>query len=239
LCIKGLVTKVNRKLAMAVCLMIAYKFNETPFAALYSKTLNLLFAYFDQEWDLTKKQIFDAEFGVYVHLGFSLHISYTHIFCVYTRLLKLVHDTSKHYLGDEMQETYIQDIIDLESNYARDREAELLQRENETFLRDQKSQQHQHLPNEDNTELLFNHNNDNNNTTVPEANYQNNLSSIVQPSKPPTKSLAKFTEHLKLLPSRFTGSMVSSTQSPHPTPTTTAALPDMTISPSETHEPFN
>jgi hypothetical protein len=211
---------------MAVCLLIAYKFNETPFAALYAKTLNLLFAFFDQEWDLTKKQILEAEFGVYVHLGFSLHISYTHIFCVYSRLLKLVHDTSKHYLGDEMQDTYLQDIFELECNYARDRDAELLQRENENFLRDQKPQQHQHPPKEENTEQLFNNNNSS--TTTPEVN-NNQINSNVQPSKQPTKSLAKLTEHLKLLPSRFTGSIVSSTQSPLTTPAT-VALPDMTIS---------
>ena len=136
LCIKGLVTKVNRKLAMAVCLLLSYKFNESGSNVLYHKKLNLMFAYFDQEWDLPKKQVFDAEFGAYVHLGFSLHLPYTHVFCVYSRLLKLVHDNSRHYLGEEMHESYLQDILAQETCYVVEREAILL-REQETYLRAQ------------------------------------------------------------------------------------------------------
>ena len=47
LCIKGLVTKMNRKLSMAVSLLLAYKFNET-FSSTYHKTLELLLGFFDR-----------------------------------------------------------------------------------------------------------------------------------------------------------------------------------------------
>eukprot|EP01036_Dinobryon_divergens_P025959 gene25959-34559_t len=139
LCIKGLVTKVNRKLTMAVCLLLAYKFNEFAATPLYHKTLNLMFAFFDRDWDLPKKEVFDAEFGAYVHLGFSLHLPYTHVFYVYSRLLKLVHDSSKHYLGDEMHESYLQDIIGQETAYAVERDAQS-KLEKEMFLRQQSEQ---------------------------------------------------------------------------------------------------
>lgn len=136
LCIKGLVTKVNRKLTMAVCLLLAYKFNESAAKQLYHKTLNLMLAFFDRDWDLPKKEVFDAEFGAYVHLGFSLHLPYTHVFYVYSRLLKLIHDSSKHYLGDEMHESYLKDIIGQETAYAVERDNQS-QREKEMFLRQQ------------------------------------------------------------------------------------------------------
>lgn len=109
----GMVTKLNRRLSMAVSLLLAVKFNETASGADVHRLLFPLLTFLDREWDLPKKQIFEAEFGAYVHLGFSLHIPFQHVYLIYTRLLKLLNQTSKHYLGDEMTELYMQDILTL------------------------------------------------------------------------------------------------------------------------------
>lgn len=113
LCIKSLVTKFNRRLSMAVAMILAIKFNETLTIA-YQDRINSLYSYFDREWDLPKKQIFDAEFGGFVHLNFSMHLPFQHINLMYTRLLKLLNKTSKQYLGEDMSKLYVSDILTLE-----------------------------------------------------------------------------------------------------------------------------
>eukprot|EP01034_Spumella_vulgaris_P038563 gene38563-47623_t len=114
LCLKNLVTKANRKLSMAVALILAVKFNENEQSIDYRKRFEALLTFFDREWDLAKKEVFEAEFGAYVHLGFALHIPHHHVYLVYTRLLKLVNKSSKSYLGETMSALYIQDVLDLE-----------------------------------------------------------------------------------------------------------------------------
>lgn len=117
LCLKGIVTKSNRRLSMAVCLLLAFKFNEQHIlssAAHVKKRLGELFEFFDDEWELTKKQVLDAEFGAYVQLGFSLHFPSRHIYLVYTRLLKLVGKKSNPYLGEEMTHLYVQDLREVD-----------------------------------------------------------------------------------------------------------------------------
>eukprot|EP01038_Epipyxis_sp_PR26KG_P012988 gene12988-17416_t len=164
LCLKCLVTKANRRLAMAVSIVLAYKFNENSTTTEnsltdYHKILASLFQYFDTEWDLDKKQVFDAEFGAFVHLGFSLHIPYQHIHSVYSRLLKMANQTGKQYLGDEMNEMYRQDIVELEqARAAHDLEKDLLMRANELELLQQQQQQQQQ---QDQEELEENNNNSN------------------------------------------------------------------------------
>lgn len=113
LCLKGYVTKLNRKLSMAVAILLAYKFNENM-CQKYHKTLEQLLEYFDQEWDLSKKQIFEAEFGAYVYLGFLLHAPYQHLYLMYSRLLTLLNKSSRRYLGEDMQDVFMQDILCLE-----------------------------------------------------------------------------------------------------------------------------
>lgn len=125
LCLKSLVTKFNRKLSMAVSMLLAYKFNESASNAKYRRVIDLLLDFCDKEWDLPKKQIFEAEFGAYVHLGFVMHIPYRHVHEMYMRLLKLLNRTSAAYLTEEMQEIYEQDIINLE------REIEAIKQEKE------------------------------------------------------------------------------------------------------------
>ena len=112
LVLKGLIAKENRKLSMAVCLVLAAKFNEEKVI------LDPLFDYFDRSWSLDKKEVISAEFGAFVNLDFSLHISQQHILVVYTRLLKILLRTSKNYLGEEAHTEYTQTL----GNWKRERE---------------------------------------------------------------------------------------------------------------------
>lgn len=50
LCLAGVVTKPNRRLAMAACLAIAYKFNEAVLEGV--SKLPALWAFIDQEWQV-------------------------------------------------------------------------------------------------------------------------------------------------------------------------------------------
>jgi hypothetical protein len=109
LCLKGIVTKYNRKLSMAVSLILAFKFHEDGFDS-NKKKKYLLMDFFDKEWDLPPDDIFEAEFGALVHLGFLLHVPYQHLHVVYTRLLNMLNRTSTQYLGESMLETYHNDV---------------------------------------------------------------------------------------------------------------------------------
>jgi hypothetical protein len=123
LCLKGVVTKANRRLSMAICTMLAFKFNEQfladpgvdeePIVLAFNRNgnatqtthkskLSTFLEYVDREWQISKVQVLDAEFGAYVQLGFSLHVPFTHVVLVATRLLKLVHKSLRDYLGLEM-----------------------------------------------------------------------------------------------------------------------------------------
>jgi hypothetical protein len=132
LCLKGIVTKPNRRLCMAVSLLLAFKFNEPPrldSCPERKERYNKLLEFFDDEWDITKRQVFEAEFGAYMHLGFSLHFPSEHIRIVYTRLLKLVNKTSKQYLGNELNQTYEHDFKALAAVAKEQKEIELLHRQ--------------------------------------------------------------------------------------------------------------
>jgi hypothetical protein len=190
LCIKSIVTKANRKLTMAVSLLLAFKFNETAVTTQYQKTLRLLFAFFDQEWDLAKKQIFDAEFGAYVHLGFSLHIPYMHVFTVYCRLLKLVHNNSRHYLGDDMQEAYLQDLYTVERWSALEREQAEAEAEAEAEAAAKEEEERQQQQQESQAKV------------DEEAKGKSSLRVVK----------TKLAEHLKSLPGRLVGSISSTSK---------------------------
>lgn len=98
LCLKGLITKANRRLTMAVSLLLSYKFNECLTPKFHSR-LEALLDFIDKDWKISKKEVFDGEFGAFVHLGFSLHVPHQHIFLVCNRLLKLVYKSTRGYLG--------------------------------------------------------------------------------------------------------------------------------------------
>ncbi len=119
LCIQGIITKYNRYLTMAVCMLLAYKFNEASEVSKQStdevrNRLKRMFQYIDHEWEVSRQDIYDAEFGAYVKLEFTLHVPCQHAFLVYTRLLKLINKSSRSYLGDEMSEFYTSVIAQLE-----------------------------------------------------------------------------------------------------------------------------
>lgn len=102
LILQSLVAKENRKLTMAVCLVLAAKFNEEK------TNLDPLFEFFDRVWSLEKKEVISAELGAFVKLNFSLHVAHQHIFVVYTRLLKVLLRSSKNYLREEAHAEYTQ-----------------------------------------------------------------------------------------------------------------------------------
>ena len=112
LCLQGLVFKINRHLTMAVCLVLAFKFLE-PLPG-NSSRLEALLSFTDREWEVSRSEIFEAEFGAFVKLEFLLHLPYQHIQAVYAKLLKLVRKTSSRYLGDAMSDVYAFDVSMLE-----------------------------------------------------------------------------------------------------------------------------
>jgi hypothetical protein len=112
LCLKGVVNKINRYLTMSVCLVLAYKFLEPLTGP--SDRLDRLMSFIDREWEVSKKEVFEAEFGAFVQLGFLLHLPYQHIYTVYNKMLKLVHKSNRQYLGEGMSHVYSTDISVLE-----------------------------------------------------------------------------------------------------------------------------
>ncbi|CAM9317546.1 unnamed protein product, partial [Discosporangium mesarthrocarpum] len=110
LCLRGLVTKPNRQVSMAACLAIAFKFNEPMLAEGVSK-LQRLWAFIDQEWQVSKKQVLEAEFGVLVQLSFSLHEEPRTVSYHFTQLLKIIESSPSMYLGDEMLNMHKEAIL--------------------------------------------------------------------------------------------------------------------------------
>jgi hypothetical protein len=128
LIMKGLVTKTNRRLSMAVCLLLAFKMNESLTSS-YLSEMGRLLDFIDQEWHVSRKDLFEAEFGAYVHLNFSLHVPAAHLLVVYNRLLRLVNKSSTTYLGEDMSDVYTDDIVTIEKGKATERELRRRQRE--------------------------------------------------------------------------------------------------------------
>lgn len=153
LCMKGFVTKVNLELSMAISLLLAFKFCETV-SIEFQKRFDELMNFFDQEWDLSQKQVLEAEFGAFVNLGFSLHIPSSHIYLVYVRLLKLLNLSSRNYLGEEMNNLYVNDILELnrwieydrimQKEKTKEKEKEKYEREKEKEKEELLKQQLQH-----------------------------------------------------------------------------------------------
>jgi hypothetical protein len=104
LVVKGVVCKANRKLVMAACLVIAYKFNEPRREGM--ATLKDLLADIEKVQLLTPKQVLEAEFSVYGHLLFHLHIDKEHCVAHFQRLLRSTGMTPTEYLGEELAEFY-------------------------------------------------------------------------------------------------------------------------------------
>jgi hypothetical protein len=120
LTMKNIVNKTNLKLAMAVSLLLAYKFNE-PFSPTFKARLEGLLDFIDRTWQISRRQVLDAEFGGYVSLGFTLHVPQAHLHLVYNRLLRSISKTSKEYLGKEMYEAYTHDRLMCEAMRMQDK----------------------------------------------------------------------------------------------------------------------
>lgn len=141
LILKGIVTKLNRRLAMAACLLLAVKFNEhqlienhdNPGGAATQNHIESILRFVDSTWSITKKQVLDAEFGCFVHLGFSLHVPTPHLFLVFTQLLKLVNRTPHTYIDAEVMDTHTDDVCSVD--YAK---AEIKQKRREAEIRAEK-----------------------------------------------------------------------------------------------------
>ena len=129
-------------------------------------------------------------------------ISTHHFVIAYSRLLKLVHDSSKHYLGDEMHESYLQDIIGQETAYAVERDNQS-QREKEMFLRQQSEQldldlaQQQEQDQQQHAELQLKQSNDHQQSTDDRDGMKHKLTKLTEQFK-------------KRLPGRFIAASASS-----------------------------
>jgi hypothetical protein len=145
LCLDCRVDKSNRRLAFASCLLLASKLNEPNVGSVNpdeetdgKKTASLLrslirpnnrsntmFAslleFFTQEWELSLKNLFDAEWGVFAALGFSLHATPSQVAFHFKRLLKTLDWKPLNYLGKEMY-TYWQETLKDEDKRKRERD---------------------------------------------------------------------------------------------------------------------
>lgn len=146
LCLLSLVTKSNRRLAFATCLILSYKFQEQglrgstgngwqeereskimsvsgsfdsfrdPHLRQKSRSsitggnnacnLSRLLEWIDREWCVSKKQVLEAEFGVYINLKFALHVPACEVQHHFARLCKLVGATPRDYLGEDRFRAY-------------------------------------------------------------------------------------------------------------------------------------
>jgi len=78
--------------------------------SIFASLLNFLAT----DWNLNPKELFSAEWGVFVALEFKLHASPNQIAFHFKRLMKSLERRPLTYLGTEMY-TYWQDVIDNET----------------------------------------------------------------------------------------------------------------------------
>jgi hypothetical protein len=125
LCLDCRVDKSNRRLSFAACLLLAAKINESNIGLVMrsqeedddeklglqslirpTKKSNTMFAslleFFTQDWELSLKHLFSAEWGVFAALGFELHASPSQVSFHFRRLMKVLEWRPLRYLGTEM-----------------------------------------------------------------------------------------------------------------------------------------
>jgi len=151
LCLDCRVDKRNRKLSMGACLLLSYKFNEpnigiddtnndivpeTP--TKLNKKSDAVFAalleFLAHEWSLGPKELFSAEWGVFVALEFKLHATPKQVAFHFKRLMKNLERRPLTYLGPVMYEQWCE-CLDAES---RQRERRKKRRERKREQKDQK-----------------------------------------------------------------------------------------------------
>mmetsp|Transcript_19285 Transcript_19285/g.39891 ORF Transcript_19285/g.39891 Transcript_19285/m.39891 type:complete len:413 (-) Transcript_19285:787-2025(-) len=146
LCLDCRVDKSNRRLVFAACLLLASKLNEPnvglvmrnddkePSDGMGSRLQSLvrpnkrsrnifasLLEFFTEKWNLSLKHLFDAEWGVFAALGFSLHAKPSHVAFHFKRLMKQLQWNPRNYLAEKMYDQW-QAALDNEEERRRDRE---------------------------------------------------------------------------------------------------------------------
>eukprot|EP00934_Nitzschia_sp_Nitz4_P008187 Nitzschia sp. Nitz4//scaffold10_size219509//137407//140157//NITZ4_001441-RA/size219509-processed-gene-0.85-mRNA-1//1//CDS//3329532959//8177//frame0 len=123
LCLDCRVDKTNRRLSFAACLLLAIKMNEPHVELIMTvpsessnnrlqsllrpaKKRSIIFAslleFFTQDWNLSLKHLFAAEWGVFAALQFRLHAKPSQVAFHYKRLLKVLGWNPRGHLGDEV-----------------------------------------------------------------------------------------------------------------------------------------
>eukprot|EP00644_Phytophthora_capsici_P015028 jgi/Phyca11/128460/e_gw1.76.65.1 len=100
------VTKVNRKLYMAVCFVLAVKFNEPCTSDERKHVIRQLLEDIDRVHALPSRDVLTAEFTVYAQLSFNLHVSIAEVHPHFVRLLKLIESNPRKYLDDDVFTSY-------------------------------------------------------------------------------------------------------------------------------------
>lgn len=77
--------QTDRKLAMACCLILAYKFNDPE----QSASLARLWGPIEETLSVSRKTVLKMEFAVYFHLDFGFHVPLTDIMPHFERTLKV------------------------------------------------------------------------------------------------------------------------------------------------------
>lgn len=146
LCLDCRVDKSNRRLCFAACLLLATKLNEPNVGLVMqqgdssgednmaarlkalarpnkrsSSMFAVLLEFFTQDWSLSLKHLFDAEWGVFSALGFSLHASPSQVTFHFKRLMRTLEWNPLEYLGSEMYGQW-QDALSDEEERRQERE---------------------------------------------------------------------------------------------------------------------
>lgn len=138
LCLDCRVDKTNRRLSFAACLLLALKMNEAHVELVMTKPSEFdsknstsyriqsllrpakksdnafasLLEFFTQEWNLSLKHLFAAEWGVFAALQFRLHAKPSQIAFHFKRLLKAMDWNPRAYLGPQMYSFWIDALTD-------------------------------------------------------------------------------------------------------------------------------
>jgi hypothetical protein len=146
LCLDCRVDKSNRRLCFAACLLLASKLNEPNVGLVMqreepsgeeninslrkslarpNKRSNTMFAvlleFFTQDWSISIKHLFDAEWGVFAALGFSLHATPSQVSFHFKRLMKTLEWNPLEYLDSKMYAQW-QDALSDEEERRKERE---------------------------------------------------------------------------------------------------------------------
>ena len=105
---RGLVNKGNRKLAMATCLLIAFKSSEAKEGGGQEAGIEAreVVAQLESKFEVTRAAVLKAEFPIFKHLGFSLNVP-THLIAPHLeRILQSKGTNPLDYLGQDLHRRY-------------------------------------------------------------------------------------------------------------------------------------